>query len=205
MEDRAYRHDRSRCPATCNQRYFKTCLPFVKGIVMISNYIQPDFIKISEVLELKKYYPYYKRTIAWYSDPTVCKQVDNIDYIYDMARLKAMYRYLSSEGECYYIKYKDNGIWKLIGDISLYHGKIAIVIAKEWQNRHLGRKCVQGILERAKCIGYEQVEAEIYPFNIQSKKMFLSVGFVYSSKDKYVYNIERHISTKERSAVSAKK
>lgn len=116
-----------------------------------------------------------------------------------------MYRYLSSEGECYYIKYKDNGIWKLIGDISLYHGKIAIVIAKEWQNRHLGRKCVQGILERAKCIGYEQVEAEIYPFNIQSKKMFLSVGFVYSTKDKYVYNIERHISTKERSAMSAKK
>ena len=133
------------------------------------------------MLELKKYYPYYKRTIAWYSDLTVCKQVDNIDYIYDMARLKAMYRYLSSEGECYYIKYKDNGIW------------------------HLGRKCVQGILERAKCIGYEQVEAEIYPFNIQSKKMFLSVGFVYSTKDKYVYNIERHISTKERSAMSAKK
>lgn len=53
-----------------------------------------------------------------------------------------MYRYLSCEGECYYIKYKE-----LIGDISLYHGKIAIVIAKEWQNKHLGRKCVQGILE----------------------------------------------------------
>ena len=157
---------------------------------MISNYIQPDLIKISEVLELKKYYPHYKRTIAWYSDLTVCKQVDNIDHIYDMARLKAMYRYLSSEGECYYIKYKENGNWKLIGDISLYHGKIAIVIAKEWQNRHLGRKCVQGILERAKCIGYKQVEAEIYPFNIQSRKMFLSVGFVYSSKDKYVYNIK---------------
>ena len=172
---------------------------------MISNYIQPDLIKISEVLELKKYYPYYKRTIVWYSDLTVCKQVDNIDHVYDMTRLKAMYRYLSCEGECYYIKYKENGNWKLIGDISLYHGKIAIVIAKEWQNKHLGRKCVQGILERAKCIGYEQVEAEIYPFNIQSKKMFLSVGFVYSTKDKYVYNIERHISTKERSAMSAKK
>lgn len=57
---------------------------------MISNYIQPDLIKISEVLELKKYYPYYKRTIAWYSDLTVCKQVDNIDHIYDMARLKAI-------------------------------------------------------------------------------------------------------------------
>lgn len=63
-------------------------MELIKGSVMISNYIQPDLIKISEVLELKKYYPYYKRTIAWYSDLTVCKQVDNIDHIYDMARLK---------------------------------------------------------------------------------------------------------------------
>ena len=53
---------------------------------MISNNIQPGLIKISESLQLKKYYPYYRRTIEWYSDPVVCKQVDNIDHIYDMTR-----------------------------------------------------------------------------------------------------------------------
>ena len=157
---------------------------------MISNYIQPDMIKISEELRLKKYYPYYKRTIVWYSDLTVCKQVDNIDHIYDMPRLKAMYRYLSKNGECYYIKYKENGKWQLIGDISLYNREIAIVIAKEWQNRHLGRKCVCAILERAKTIGYKQVEAKIYPFNLQSQKMFLSVGFKNVSSETYVYKIQ---------------
>lgn len=66
---------------------------------MISNNIQPGLIKISESLQLKKYYPYYRRTIEWYSDPVVCKQVDNIDHIYDMTRLKAMYRYIYAETE----------------------------------------------------------------------------------------------------------
>ena len=154
---------------------------------MISGHIQPDLIEISEVLQLKKYYPYYRRTIAWYSDATVCKQVVNIDCIYDMPRLKVMYRYLSRNGECYYIKYKEKGKWQLIGDISLYNGEIAIVIARQWQNRHFGRKCVRAMLERAKNIGYKQIEAKIYSFNLQSKKMFLSVGFKEVSDEKYVY------------------
>lgn len=156
---------------------------------MISNNIQPGLIKISESLQLKKYYPYYRRTIEWYSDPVVCKQVDNIDHIYDMTRLKAMYRYLCRNGECYYIKYKDRGKWRLIGDISLYNGQIAVVIAKEWQNRHLGRKCVRALLERAKNIGCKQIEVKIYPFNRQSQKMFLSVGFVKISDEKYIYEL----------------
>ena len=156
---------------------------------MISDHIQFDLIEISEVLQLKKYYPYYRRTIAWYSEATVCKQVDNIDYIYDMPRLKAMYRYLSRNGECYYIKYKEKGKWQLVGDISLYNGEIAIVIAKQWQNRHFGRKCVRAVLERAKNIGYKQVDAKIYSFNLQSRKMFLSVGFKEVSDEKYVYLI----------------
>ena len=151
--------------------------------------MQPKRIPISGVLQLIKYYPYYRRTIAWYLDRAVCKQVDNIDHVYDMEKLKTMYRYLKNEGECYYIKYKENGRWRLIGDISLYRGKIAVVIARPWQNRHLGRACVRALLERAKCVGCKQVEAEIYPFNLQSRKMFLSVGFVRVSEEKYVYDL----------------
>ena len=100
-----------------------------------------------------------------------------------------MYRYLCRNGECYYIKYKERGKWRLIGDISLYNGQIAVVIAKEWQNRHLGRKCVRALLERAKNIGCKQIEAKIYPFNRQSQKMFLSVGFVKISDEKYIYKL----------------
>lgn len=154
---------------------------------MISNHIQPDSISISENLQLIKYYPYYKRTLAWYSDPAICRQADNICHTYDLPKLKAMYNYLCRNGECYYIKYKDNGKWRLIGDISLYNGEIAIVIDKQWQNRHLGRQCVRALLERAKHIGLRQIRATIYPFNVQSQKMFLSVGFTKITGDTYLY------------------
>ena len=77
----------------------------------------------------------------------------------------------------------------MIGDITLCRGEIAIVIAKEWQNRHLGRKCVRAVLQRAKQIGYRRVEAKIYPFNLQSRAMFLSVGFFQVSDETYEYRL----------------
>ena len=59
---------------------------------MIENYEQPKKIVISDTLELIRYYPYYRRTLPWYQDLTLCKQVDNIDHPYDLDRLKAAAR-----------------------------------------------------------------------------------------------------------------
>ena len=157
---------------------------------MIPNHIQPNKIKIDTSLSLIKYYPYFKRTILWYSDPVLCKQVDNIDFIYDLDRLKRMYNYLSKNGECYYIKIFENGRSHLVGDISLCNGEIGMVVCKEYQNRHIGRRAVRAILERAKEIGLDEVGAEIYAFNSQSKRMFLSVGFEQISEEKYIYKIK---------------
>lgn len=64
---------------------------------MIKGVIQPKEIIIDEKLSLVKYYLYYKRTLKWYQDLTLCKQVNNIDYPYDKERLRRMYRYLSSK------------------------------------------------------------------------------------------------------------
>lgn len=157
---------------------------------MIDNFIQPKEIKVDDTLSLVKYYRNYKRTLSWYQDLSICKQVDNIDYVYDIDRLSRMYRYLSKNGECYYLKIREKGRHRLVGDISLFNGKIAIVISKEYQNRHLGRKAVIAILKRAKEIGLKQVDAEIYDFNEQSKKMFLAVGFKQIDKERYRYHIE---------------
>lgn len=66
-------------------------------------------------LTLVPYYPLYDITYEWYQDPDVCKQVDNIDTTYTLDRLIAMYTYLSTHGECYYIRYQDT----LVGDVSL--------------------------------------------------------------------------------------
>lgn len=82
---------------------------------MIDSFVQPKNIVVADDLQLVKYYPRYKQTLEWYQDLDVCKQVDNIDFPYDLARLKAMYNALAKGGECYYIKVKDNGKWRLVG------------------------------------------------------------------------------------------
>lgn len=35
------------------------------------------------------YYPDYETALEWYQDLEVCRQVDNIDYVYTMEKLKA--------------------------------------------------------------------------------------------------------------------
>ena len=115
----------------------------------------------------------------------LCKQVDNIDYPYDLERLKRMYTYLSTHGECYYIEYKS----RLVGDITLKDDEISIVICKEYQNQHIGRRCVQNILELAREKGLRQVRAEIYSFNRQSQKMFIALGFVPFEENWYILNL----------------
>lgn len=130
--------------------------------------------KVSEEISLVPYFDNFEYTLNWYKDFDVCKQVDNIDFVYDIERLKKMYNYLNENGDLYYIEYKN----KLVGDICLTNdSEITIVICKEYQNRHIGRKCVYEILKIAKEKSFKSVKANIYTFNEQSQKMFESVGF----------------------------
>ena len=141
---------------------------------------------IDSQIRLVKYYPNYKTALQWYQDPQLCKQVDNRDAVYDLALLKAMYRYLNTHGDLYYIKYKN----RLCGDVCLQpDGEINIVIAKPFQNRHIGRRVLGGIKELAKEKGLRQLHAEIYAFNTQSRRMFESMGFRNTEGDLFVLDL----------------
>ncbi len=133
--------------------------------------------------------PYYRNdavSLPWYQDQDVCKQVDNRDTPYDVDLLHRMYDYLCANGDCYYIEY--NGT--LVGDVSLRNdGEIAIVICKTYQNRRIGRRCVQAMLQLAQEKGMCSVKANIYAFNTQSQKMFLSVGFIQTAPEWYEYTL----------------
>ncbi|MCH5262288.1 MAG: hypothetical protein J1F42_05190 [Lachnospiraceae bacterium] len=48
---------------------------------------------------LVPYYPNYELALEWYQDLELCKQVDNIDSVYSLDRLKSMYNYLSTHGD----------------------------------------------------------------------------------------------------------
>lgn len=142
--------------------------------------------KINEHLSLVTYYPNEEETLLWYQDKQLVKQIDNKDELYDLDKLHRMYNYLNDNGDCFYIEY-DN---KLIGDCTLLNnGEIAIVIIKEYQNKHIGRLCIKEMVNLAKEKGTKEVKATIYSFNIQTIKCFKSVGFKQIEKELYLLNI----------------
>ena len=133
--------------------------------------------------------PYYRNdevSLLWYQDVDLCKQVDNRDTPYDLELLHAMYDYLCAHGDCYYIEYR--GV--LVGDVSLRdNSEISIVVCREFQNRHIGRRCVREMLKLAKEKKMSLVRANIYSFNDQSKRMFLSCGFEKTDDEWYEYRL----------------
>lgn len=143
-------------------------------------------IIIENNLKLISYFPNQEITLKWYQDLDVCKQVDNIDIPYTIERLNAMYNYLSSNGDCYYIEFNNT----LVGDVSIFNdNEIAIVISKEFQNQHIGRKCINQMILLAKAKGIKELKATIFSFNTQSKKMFEAAGFKQVGKELYIYKI----------------
>lgn len=143
-------------------------------------------IIIENNLKLISYFPNQEITLKWYQDLDVCKQVDNIDIPYTIERLNAMYNYLSSNGYCYYIEFNNT----LVGDVSIFNdNEIAIVISKEFQNQHIGRKCINQMILLAKEKGIKELKATIFSFNKQSKKMFEVAGFKKVGKELYIYKI----------------
>lgn len=139
---------------------------------------------IDEELRLIPYYRNDAASLPWYQDLTVCKQVDNRATPYDVELLHRMYNFLSTHGDCFYIEYQ--GV--LVGDVSLReNGEIAIVVCREYQNRHIGRRCILEVLRLAQEKGIPCVRANIYSFNKQSQRMFRSVGFVQTDEEWYEY------------------
>ena len=93
-----------------------------------------------------------------------------------------MYKYLNRKGDLFYIKYKN----RLCGDVCLQpDGEINIVVAKPFQNNHIGRRVISEIIQLAKEKGIQELHAVIYSFNGQSQRMFESVGFQRVDTEKY--------------------
>ena len=140
--------------------------------------------RIDDEIRLIPYYRNDAASLPWYQDPDVCKQVDGREEPYDPERLHQMYDYLCSHGDCYYIEYR--GV--LVGDVSLRdNAELAIVVCKEYQNRHIGRRCISGMLRLAREKGMDRVTANIYAFNKQSERMFRAAGFEKTGVEWYAY------------------
>ena len=144
-------------------------------------------IPLTDKIALIPYYPASETTLAWYQDKTLCKQVDNIETVYDLDKLNRMYHFLNTHGDLFYIAYEGT----LCGDVCLQNtGELSIVICKEYQNRHIGRVVIQKMLALAAEKGFLQCYAHIYRFNVQSRKLFEALGFVKEGEERYVYRLK---------------
>ena len=67
---------------------------------------------------------------------------------------------------------------RLCGDVCLHpDGEINIVVAKSFQNKHIGRRVIGEIQKLAREQQIPKLHAEIYSFNAQSQRMFERAGF----------------------------
>ncbi len=79
---------------------------------------------------------------------------------------------------------------RLCGDVCLQpSGEVNIVIAKPFQNKHIGRRVMEGIVWLAKEKHIPELHAQIYSFNTQSQKMFQSIGFTKTDDEQYVLTV----------------
>lgn len=99
---------------------------------------------------------------------------------YDLDKLKAMFQYMSEHGELYLIERLIAGRgWILIGDACLQSAAAPVVLSPEHRGHGIGRAVIGALIERARALGWQSVEvSEIYDYNVPSRRMFESLGFV---------------------------
>lgn len=142
---------------------------------------QPKFININACLRLRRYSDDCAFALSWYKDEETLMLVDGVNAPYDMDRLFRMYHYLNDRGEVYFIEYRDSEQqeFRAIGDVTFWQEDMPIVIGeKNLRGKGIGFLVVNALISRAKEIGYTYLEvAEIYSYNLGSRKLFEKAGF----------------------------
>lgn len=147
----------------------------------IDGMIQPDTIKISSTLRLRKFTDDCAFALKWYQDEETLLLVDGKNDPYDMKRLYQMYLYLQEQGELYFIEYKgkDGEQFIPIGDVTFGKSDLPIVIGERSQRgKGIGKQVIQALIDRARTLGFSALRvADIYDYNVGSRKLFEDCGF----------------------------
>ena len=90
-----------------------------------------------------------------------------------------MYAYLDARGELYFIEALIDGDYQPIGDVTFWREDMPIVIGdRRFRGKGIGGKVIAALIARGKALGYDRLEvAEIYDYNIPSRRCFERAGF----------------------------
>jgi RimJ/RimL family protein N-acetyltransferase len=106
-----------------------------------------------------------------------------------------MYQYLEQHGELYYIESLTNGSYNTIGDVTLCHRDLPIVIGDPaYRGKGVGSRVIWILLQRAFAHGMTVVTVEdIYDDNIGSQRAFQKCGFSRDKKTKFGHSYQLSI------------
>ena len=143
-------------------------------------------IQIDDSLRLVPYFLADHRDVAltWYQDVDLVELVDGVRIPYNVEKLNDMYTYLESNGDLFWIEFREKGEWVPIGDVTLSQENLPIVIGNPtYQHQGLGRKVLKALIDLARQRGWKELKVqEIYDFNHGSRRCFESLGFVESRR-----------------------
>lgn len=143
--------------------------------------IQPTTIDITSTLRLRKFSGDCAFALEWYQDEETLLLVDGKTDPYDLKRLCQMYRYLQEQGELYWIEYKgeNSAHFVPVGDVTFGKENIPIVIGEpSLRGKGIGKQVIQALMARARTLGFDVLRvAEIYKYNVGSRKLFEACGF----------------------------
>lgn len=148
---------------------------------------QPNLINVNKSLRLiKPERESWRLALDWYQNPDVLYYSEGVTgKFYDIEVITNMYSFLSSIGELYFIEILEDGLWKVIGDVTLSEKTMPIVIGyKEYWGKGIGKKVIRALIIRAQELGIKKIKLSgIYNYNERSRNMFMSLGFTKISQD----------------------
>ena len=143
-------------------------------------------IQIDDSLRLVPYFlaDHRDAALAWYQDVDLVELVDGVRIPYNVEKLNDMYSYLESNGDLFWIEFREKGEWVPIGDVTLSQENLPIVIGNPtYQHQGLGRKILKALIDLARQRGWKELKVqEIYTFNQISRRCFESLDFVESRR-----------------------
>lgn len=145
---------------------------------------QPDYFIIDDTLRLRKFDGRFDFALPWYQDLETVWLVDGDEELYTEETLAKMFAFLNEMGELYFIEVCLDGSFQPIGDITFCKEDLPIVIGeKSFRGKGIGSKVVAKLIERARELGYQELEVEdIYSWNIGSQKLLTRLAFSPSVK-----------------------
>ena len=145
----------------------------------IPGIVQPDILRVSDRLQLRKFDGVFAFALPWYLDEDTVYLVDGVREPYTMEKLELMYRYLDRHGELYFIEAAEEEGFRPIGDVTFWQEDMPIVLGdKAYRGQQIGSQVIAALKERGRTLGYTRLYVqEIYDFNMASQRCFEKAGF----------------------------